>query len=163
MSIRDRFLAAVWPALFGLYGAHQVAYIDHQDAHIHGYLDRMGPGVLVAVTAGWLWTRQRSRSRFSDVLAIQVTLFSVMELSERAFVSDFTMLGPVLAGAALVPVAAAVVTVIDRLTAFPAWSTCRTHRMTRATLPRRRVPIVTFIPSLISLGIRGPPIVVAIA
>ena len=163
MSIRKRLQSAVWPALFGLYAAHQFAYLDHQDAHIHGYLDRMGPGVLVAVTVGWLWTWQRSRSRFTDVLAIQVTLFGIMEFSERVLVSDFNMLGPVLVGAALVPVAAGIVTVIDRMSVFGAWSTCRVHLLSRAKLPRQLAPVTASISSPLSWGIRGPPIVVAIA
>ena len=136
MSIRDRVQSAVWPALFGLYAAHQLAYIHHHDGHIHGYLDRMGPGLLVAVSAGWILSTRRSRIRFSDVLAIQLTLFSVMELSERVFASDFTMLAPVLIGAVLVPVAAVAVTVIDHLSAHVVWSTCRVHLLSRADLPQ---------------------------
>ena len=83
MRPRTTSIAAFWPALLGVLASHQIAYSGHDDGHVHGYLETIGPALVVAGVLGWIWSWARARVEFRSVLRIQFVLFAVMESSER--------------------------------------------------------------------------------
>lgn len=79
----SRLLAALGPATLGVLAAHQLAYVSHDDGHIHGYLSLVGPWISVAALLGWILARRLAAARLSDVLALQAVLMVGMEAGER--------------------------------------------------------------------------------
>lgn len=116
--MRSKLLIAFWPAVLGVLAAHQVAYTGHDDGHIHGYLETVGPALVVAAVLGWIWSWARSTVDFRSVLAMQTALFAAMEIAERVAASTGFQpvdLAPVLFGLAVIPLASAVFIVVDRV------------------------------------------------
>lgn len=109
-------IAAIWPALLGVFAAHQIAYTGHDDGHIHGYLETVGPVLVVAAMLGWLHARAHARVEFRSVLLLQAFLFGVMEGAERiAATSAFAIsdLAPVGIALVLMPMVAGLVVLAD--------------------------------------------------
>ena len=78
-----RLLAALGPAALGVLAAHHLAYVSHDDGHLHGYLSLVGPWISVAALLGWILARRLASVRLSDVLALQAVLMMGMEAGER--------------------------------------------------------------------------------
>lgn len=117
MKIRTS-IAAVWPALLGVLAAHQFAYAGHDDGHVHGYLETVGPVVAVAAVLGWIWSWAQARIDFRSVLALQVALFLAMEGAERlAAATGFAIsdLVPIAVALLLIPLVAALTVCADRM------------------------------------------------
>jgi hypothetical protein len=111
-------LAAFWPALLGVLAAHQIAYSGHDDGHVHGYLDTVGPALVVAAALGWIWSWARSRVEFRTVLTLQLVLFAGMEGTERlAVAGTFTAsdLAPIGMALMLIPLVAALTVLTHRV------------------------------------------------
>jgi hypothetical protein len=118
MSSRCRVLGALWPAILGVLAAHQLAYAGHDDGHLHGYLARIGPALVVAAVLGWIWSWARSRVDVHTVLALQAGLFTLMEIAERLpdeAVPALSDLAPVAIGLVLLPLIAIASIVTDRM------------------------------------------------
>ena len=159
--MRSKLLSAMWPAVLGVIAAHHVAYAGHDDGHIHGYLETVGPALVVAAVLGWIWSWTRSSVDFRSVLAMQTALYAVMEVAER--VPNATGLqpmdlAPVLLGLAVIPLASAasiVVGCVDGLLAG------RSATVSMPTVARRIPvrPVAAFGVATSSIwSIRAPPV-----
>ncbi len=118
MRTIPKSLRAFWPALIGVLASHDIAYAGHDDGHIHGYLETVGPALVVAAIVGWIWSWAHSAVDFRSVLVMQAALFAVMEVSERA-AGTITFqpadLAPLLLGLAILPLAAVASILADRV------------------------------------------------
>jgi hypothetical protein len=115
---RTPSIAAFWPALLGVLAAHQIAYVGHDDGHVHGYLAKVGPALVVAAVLGWIWSWARARVEFRSVVTMQVALFAVMEVAERlAAATAFSVsdLAPIGVALALIPLVAALAVLTERM------------------------------------------------
>lgn len=109
-------IAALWPALLGVLAAHQIAYSGHDDGHVHGYLETVGPALAVAAVLGWIWSWARAHIEFRSVLGLQLALFVAMEGSER-LVAGFAIsdLAPIAVALLLIPLVAVLTVLADRM------------------------------------------------
>lgn len=156
---RTRLLWAAGPATLGVLAAHQLAYVGHDDGHLHGYLAELGPWMAAAAIVASILAWRMPRARFSDVIALQVLLLASMEIGERLVASTPWALADIATvgvGLASVVGLSGLVLGIARIASLPIRLGLLFGLL---TCPAGALPAVAVVPGVFSPSSnRGPPL-----